>query len=381
MLISRPAPGGEAELPSAWPTCRRRGVERGSRRHGGGAARRGAGATFGAAAIGAAACGAANVASSRPDAARFRQPVRSGQVIYAQRGDLIVLAPVNAGATYRRRQHPRLRPLARPRARRRARACRTRASSANRSKPSWSRSPASTCSPRTSPRRTAPPRASTSKTAASASSRCRAALYRIAHEHQSQKSGRTQAPVPSGRARRGRLKRRANRSSTRPRIVPSAPYDAVSLEEIAAAASVTVQSVLRIFGSKEALFEAAAERAVQQVNAERDAALAKDLAHPPARFRDLVRHLRAVGRRHASRRRAGRSRAVDPRRRRTGPRLSPAMGALAVSQAAGRGSARATPCRAGDAPGVRSSRRLRAQGLGARAAQRALYDAAMALVR
>src|SRR3954464_4822688 len=53
------------------------------------------------------------------------------------------------------------------------------------------------------------------------------------------------------------------------------PYDAVSLEEIANGASVTVQSVLRIFGSKEALFEAAAERAVQQVNVERDAALAK----------------------------------------------------------------------------------------------------------
>src|SRR3954467_12074175 len=60
------------------------------------------------------------------------------------------------------------------------------------------------------------------------------------------------------------------------RLFSSDPYDAVSLDAIPPAASVAVRSVLRIFGSKEALFETAADLAVRKVNAERDAALDKD---------------------------------------------------------------------------------------------------------
>jgi AcrR family transcriptional regulator len=156
------------------------------------------------------------------------------------------------------------------------------------------------------------------------------------------------------------------------------PYDAVSLEEIAAAASVTVQSVLRIFGSKEALFEAAAERAVKQVNAERDAALAKDpraaietlcniyerwgdATHRVIGQEDRVPSIRAVAER-------GRSYHRQWVRSLFGKRLAGASRTRRLAVLV-------------TLLDLDSYRRLRAQGLGARATQQALYDAAMALCR
>jgi AcrR family transcriptional regulator len=158
----------------------------------------------------------------------------------------------------------------------------------------------------------------------------------------------------------------------------SDPYDAVSLEEIAAAASVTVQSVLRIFGSKEALFEAAAERAMQQVNAERDAALAKDprtaietlcniyerwgdATHRVVGQADRVPSIRAVAERGRAYHRQW-VRSLFPKRL-GGASRAPRLAVLVTLL------------------DLESYRRLRAQGLGARAPQRALYDAAMALIR
>ena len=156
------------------------------------------------------------------------------------------------------------------------------------------------------------------------------------------------------------------------------PYDAVSLAQIAARAGVTVQSVLRIFGSKGGLFEAAAARAVAQLGTAEGATRDDDPRRAITRVcaiyerwgdatdrvmaqEDRVPAIRRVaeeGRAHHRRwvaelfghRLAGRARAR---------RLAVLVALLELS----------------------SYRRLRAQGLGPRAARDALYDAALALLR
>ena len=156
------------------------------------------------------------------------------------------------------------------------------------------------------------------------------------------------------------------------------PYDAVSLRQIAKAASVTVQTVLRIFGSKGGLFEATAARAVEQIGAEREAALDKDprtaiaticvmyerwgdATHRVFAQEDRVQSIRTVAERgRAYHRRWVRAlfgkRLRGPSRER---RLAVLVGLLDLE----------------------SYRRLRAQGLGPRAARDALYDAAVTLLR
>ena len=57
------------------------------------------------------------------------------------------------------------------------------------------------------------------------------------------------------------------------------PYDQVSLPVIAERAGVTVQTVLRRFGSKEELFTAAAQQRSGQIRADREAAPPGDLTH------------------------------------------------------------------------------------------------------
>lgn len=196
-----------------------------------------------------------------------------------------------------------------------------------------------------------------------------------------------------GQSRRpGRSKRPYRQSAralaaqkTRDAIVAAAaycfakdPYDTVSLETIAAAASSTVQTALRIFGSKEALFEAAAERGVQQVNAERDAALGKD---PRVAIATLCRIYERWG--------DATHRVVVQE-----DRVPSIRGALERGRAYHRQWVRGLFGR--ELRGAAGSRRLavlvtlldvdcyrklRAQGLGARATEQALYEAAMALVR
>jgi AcrR family transcriptional regulator len=61
------------------------------------------------------------------------------------------------------------------------------------------------------------------------------------------------------------------------------PYDQVSLPAIAERSGVTVQTVLRRFGSKEELFAAAAEERSGQIRADREAA-------PPGAVMHLVAH-------------------------------------------------------------------------------------------
>jgi AcrR family transcriptional regulator len=66
------------------------------------------------------------------------------------------------------------------------------------------------------------------------------------------------------------------------------PYDQVSLPVIAERAGVTVQTVLRRFGSKEELFAAAAKERSRQIRADREAA-------PPGEVRHLVAHYERWG--------------------------------------------------------------------------------------
>jgi AcrR family transcriptional regulator len=73
--------------------------------------------------------------------------------------------------------------------------------------------------------------------------------------------------------------RAAAAAVTHERILESAtlefltrPYEQVSLEDVATRAGVTVQTVLRRFGSKEALVAAAAAAGLERVQAERDLA-------------------------------------------------------------------------------------------------------------
>ena len=62
------------------------------------------------------------------------------------------------------------------------------------------------------------------------------------------------------------------------------PYDQVSLPVIAQRAGVTVQTVLRRFGSKEDLFAAAAQERSGQIRADREAAPPGDLTHLVAHY-------------------------------------------------------------------------------------------------
>jgi AcrR family transcriptional regulator len=62
------------------------------------------------------------------------------------------------------------------------------------------------------------------------------------------------------------------------------PYDQVSLPVIAECAGVTVQTVLRRFGSKEDLFAAAADERSGQIRADREAAPPGDLTHLVAHY-------------------------------------------------------------------------------------------------
>src|SRR5580693_2455933 len=62
------------------------------------------------------------------------------------------------------------------------------------------------------------------------------------------------------------------------------PYDQVSLPVIAERAGVTVQTVLRRFGSKEELFAAAAEERSGQIRADREAAPPGDVTHLVAHY-------------------------------------------------------------------------------------------------
>jgi len=55
-------------------------------------------------------------------------------------------------------------------------------------------------------------------------------------------------------------------------------YDQVSLKAVADRSSVTVQTVIRRFGSKESLFAAAAQRRSDEIRRQRDAAPAGDIA-------------------------------------------------------------------------------------------------------
>jgi AcrR family transcriptional regulator len=62
------------------------------------------------------------------------------------------------------------------------------------------------------------------------------------------------------------------------------PYDQVSLPAIAERSGVTVQTVLRRFGSKEELFAAAAEERSGQIRADREAAPPGDVMHLVAHY-------------------------------------------------------------------------------------------------
>ena len=61
-------------------------------------------------------------------------------------------------------------------------------------------------------------------------------------------------------------------------------YDEVSLPAIAVRAAVTVQTVLRRFGSKEELFAAAARERSDEIRADREAAPAGDIMHLVAHY-------------------------------------------------------------------------------------------------
>lgn len=69
-------------------------------------------------------------------------------------------------------------------------------------------------------------------------------------------------------------------------------HDQITLEDVADRAGVTVQTVLRRFGSKDALIAAAAEHASKQVRSQRMAAPAGDI---PAAVDNLLDHYDATG--------------------------------------------------------------------------------------
>ncbi|MBJ7354844.1 MAG: helix-turn-helix transcriptional regulator [Thermoleophilaceae bacterium] len=72
----------------------------------------------------------------------------------------------------------------------------------------------------------------------------------------------------------------------------SKPLDAISLDEVAGRAGVTVQTVIRRFGGKEGVIAAAAERARERVSAQRATAPVGDV---PGAVAVLVDHYEAVG--------------------------------------------------------------------------------------
>jgi AcrR family transcriptional regulator len=150
------------------------------------------------------------------------------------------------------------------------------------------------------------------------------------------------------------------------------PYDEVSLERIAATAGVTVQSVLRIFGSKEALFEAAAQRAFQEIVAqlrqepESDPAKAvADMCAVYEEWGDATHRLQAQVERVPAIRAAlerGRAHHLAQVRALFGKRVrEPRLAVIAALLS------------------LESYRHLRGQGLSARAAREALLSAALAL--
>lgn len=70
------------------------------------------------------------------------------------------------------------------------------------------------------------------------------------------------------------------------------PYDELTLADVAADAGVTVQTVLRRFGSKDGLVRAVAEAVTPQVIAQRDSAPAGDVTGAVA---NLVEHYEVMG--------------------------------------------------------------------------------------
>src|SRR4051794_12812167 len=95
--------------------------------------------------------------------------------------------------------------------------------------------------------------------------------------------------------------RAATAAATAERIVAAAtelflarPYEEVTLDEVAQRAAVTVQTVLRGFGSKEGLAEAAAEVGQEKVRAARDEAPIGDTV---GAIRNLIEHYEEWGER------------------------------------------------------------------------------------
>jgi len=156
------------------------------------------------------------------------------------------------------------------------------------------------------------------------------------------------------------------------------PYNSVSLQQIAIRAGVTVQSVLRIFGSKGGLFEAAAARAVAELGA-------ADGATPDEDPRIAIAHRCAIYERWG----AATSRVMAEEDRVPAIRRVAEQGrahhrrwvaALFAHRLSGRTRTRRLAVLVALLE-LASYRRLRAQGLTARAARDALYEAAMALSR
>jgi AcrR family transcriptional regulator len=94
------------------------------------------------------------------------------------------------------------------------------------------------------------------------------------------------------RQRPYRMKARAQAAEATARAIITAaralfaerPYDQVSLPVIAERAGVTVQTVLRRFGSKEELFAAVADERSGQIRADREAAPPGDVTHLVAHY-------------------------------------------------------------------------------------------------
>lgn len=80
------------------------------------------------------------------------------------------------------------------------------------------------------------------------------------------------------RARSGQATARAIIAAAR-RLFAQLPYDEVSLLAVAQQAGVTVQTVLRRFGSKDQLFATAARERSEEIRAEREASAAGDISH------------------------------------------------------------------------------------------------------
>ena len=70
------------------------------------------------------------------------------------------------------------------------------------------------------------------------------------------------------------------------------PLERIALAEVAAGAGVSVQTVIRRFGSKDGVMEAAAQRAIGQVRDQRDRAPVGDV---PGAVANLLDHYEAVG--------------------------------------------------------------------------------------